>query len=514
MSRENTRKSKQSGTFATAKRDGDTGDTPRNALLLARCPARISQRILPPGNDGLEMRFFIDITDLRRQTRDKYGRIVRKLAEEAGAEDGLAVEILDGAQIVLARPYSDEATPSDWRNKSWKPSMKVAVFQRAIKLIMQYAAGRLLGKAQTEENKDALTWEFVYCVEIIPSLLRARFADFLELESNVSRREKFHFWLREREDSGTLIPTSEKSHALPLALGPGDTLVLAGASWNHVNVDALEQLKRASGCKLVFLVCDLLPIDYPSIVTTKQRAVFKEFLTRIGDVADAVVTPNKTSAIRLEGFFAEGDRRPRCRVAPIAIRGAALTKTPGGPLPGGVEASRLPRPFMLCVSSLRERKHVLWLFALCAKLFLKRPDLPRLVLAGRPDDLGVLRILSNDPAWSEIAVFIENPSDAELRRLYDNARLCLYPSFEGGVGMSIMEAENFNRLCIAAQEPSLMEAGGARTLYLPRDEALWADAICLLLDDDNPHGAGVTAPSPNLLAQIRLGVEPMLPVNR
>ena len=325
----------------------------------------------------------------------------------------------------------------------------------------------------------------------------------MKLESNVSRREKFHFWLREREDSGRLVPNREERPALPVALVPGDALVLAGASWSHVNVDALEQLKRASGCKLVFLVCDVLPIDYPSIVTTRQRAVFKEFLTKIGDVADAVVTPNKVTANRLEGFFAEGGRRSRCHVVPIAIRGAALTKTPGEPLLRGGEAGRLPRPFMVCVSSLRERKHVLWLFALCAKLFLKRPDLPKLVVAGRADDLGVLRILSNDPAWSEIAVFIENPSDAELRRLYDNARLCLYPSFEGGVGMSIMEADNFDRPCIAARAPSLMEAGGARTLYLPRDEELWADAICRLLDDDNPHDASVTVPSQDLLAQIR-----------
>ena len=454
------------------------------------------------------MRFLIDVTDLRRQTHDKYDRIVRKLANEAGAGDGLAVEILDGGRIVSARPYGGEATPSDWRSKSWKPSTNISILRRAVKLMARYTAWRLLGKTPTDESKEALTWEFAYCVEIIPPSLRARFADFLEVESNVSRREKFHFWLRERENSGRPVLNREERRALPVALGPGDALVLAGASWSHANVDALEQLKRAFGCKLVFLVCDLLPIDYPSIVTTRQRAVFKDFLIKIGDVADAVVTPNKVTAKRLEGFLAEGGRRSRCQIASIAIRGAALTKTPGEPPSRGGEAGRSPRRFMLCVSSLRERKHVLWLFVLCAKLFLKRPDLPKLVLAGRADDLGVLRILSNDPAWSKIAVFIENPDDAELRQLYENARLCLYPSFEGGVGMSIMEADNFDRPCIAARAPSLIEAGGARTLYLPRDEELWADAICRLLDDDNPHDASVTAPPQDLLAQIRVGVEP------
>ena len=456
------------------------------------------------------MRFLIDVTDLRRQTHDKYDRIVRKLANEAGAGDGLAVEILDGGRIVLARPYGDGATPGDWRSKSWKPTTNISMLRRAVKLMVRYTAWRLFGITPTDQSKEALTWEFAYCVEIIPPPLRAWFADFLEVESNVSRREKFHFWLREREDSGRSVPKREERRALPVALGPGDALVLAGASWSHANVDALEQLKRAFGCKLVFLVCDLLPIDYPSIVTTRQRAVFKDFLIKIGEVADAVVTPNKVTAKRLEGFLAEGGRRSRCQIASIAIRGAALTKTPGEPPSSGGEAGRSPRRFMLCVSSLRERKHVLWLFALCAKLFLKRPDLPKLVLAGRADDLAVLRILSNDPAWSEIAVFIENPDDAELRRLYYNARLCLYPSFEGGVGMSIMEADNFDRPCIAARAPSLMEAGGARTLYLPRDEELWADAICRLLDDDNPHDANVTAPSQDLLAQIRVGVEPTL----
>ncbi|MGA8171869.1 MAG: glycosyltransferase [Methylocystis sp.] len=459
------------------------------------------------------MRFLIDVTDLRRQTHDKYDRIVRKLANEAGAADGLAVEILDGGEIVSARPYSGEATPSDWRSKSWKSSTNIPVLRRAVTLMARYAAWRLLGKTPTDESKEALAWEFAYCVERIPPSLRAGFADFLEIESNVARREKFHFWLREREDSGRLVLNREKRPALPLALGPADALVFAGASWSHVKVDALEQLKRDSGCKLVFLVCDLLPIDYPSIVTTRQRAVFKDFLIRIGDVADAIVTPNKAAAERLESFLAEDGRRSRCRIASIAIRGAALARTPDESRSRGSAAGRSPRGFMLCVSSLRERKHVLWLFALCAKLSLIRPELPKLVVAGRPDDLGVLRVLSNDPAWSKIAVFIENPDDAELRQLYDNARLCLYPSFEGGTGMSIMEAENFDRPCIAARAPSLMEAGGPRTLYLPRDEELWADAICRMLDDDSPHDASATAPSRDLLAQIRVGVEPTFAFN-
>ena len=111
-----------------------------------------------------------------------------------------------------------------------------------------------------------------------------------------------------------------------MALGPGDALVLAGASWSHANVDALEQLKRAFGCKLVFLVCDLLPIDYPSIVTTRQRAVFKDFLIKIGDVADAIVTPNKVTAKRLEGFLAEGGRRSRCQIAPMRQEGPRLPR--------------------------------------------------------------------------------------------------------------------------------------------------------------------------------------------
>ena len=312
----------------------------------------------------------------------------------------------------------------------------------------------------------------------------------------------FHHWLSER-GAGFPQAAERDDPSEPLhELSERDTLVLAGASWGHVEMDALKVRKNATGFKLVCLIYDLLPIDYPSIVTVRQYIEYKIFLMGVGLNADLILTANGFSAARIKEFFKSVGVDVGQRVACLPVSGAAL-RSRNGKLSKRMEDLGLHRrPFILCQSALRERKHVLWLYALCAKLYGTREGFPLLVIAGRADDLRVLRILVEAPTWGETGVFIEIPMDDELVWLYEHARLCLYPSFEGGLGMSVMEAVDYGRPCIAADAPSLVEASRGLAVHLPRDETLWADAICRALDEGSRAVAG---PVPVEVAQLGKG---------
>jgi glycosyltransferase involved in cell wall biosynthesis len=295
-----------------------------------------------------------------------------------------------------------------------------------------------------------------------------------------------------------------------LSLGPSDVLILAGASWRH-DASALAKSKNACGFKLVCLIYDLLPIDYPSLVTVRQRELYKKFLCDIGGAADLIVTPNLVTASQLKSFLSEKCISPG-PIASISVSGAGLSQEPGEPGPR-LHALGLPeKKFMLCVSALRERKHILWLYALCARLHQDQPGFPLLVIAGSAACVNILRILSDDPAWGRAGVFIEDPADAELAWLYQNAQICLQPAFEGGLGMTVIEAINYGRHCIAADAPSLVDSGGGFAEHLPRDEALWTNAIRRILDIEaglNPANTSHLPPasSPGILAQIRTLLE-------
>ncbi len=75
-------------------------------------------------------------------------------------------------------------------------------------------------------------------------------------------------------------------------------------------------------------------------------------------------------------------------------------------------------------------------------------------------------------------------SDGVLRALYRNARLVLVPSLGEGFGLVAAEAMACGAPVLASSAAALPETtGGAAPLLDPRDAALWAQTIRLMLDE-------------------------------
>jgi glycosyltransferase involved in cell wall biosynthesis len=453
------------------------------------------------------MRFLIDVTDLRSPLRNKYARVLEKLLSEIATGEGLAVEIARGGHEIMAREPPDEKSGDVWSAIPGSNSLKPAVWGRAAKLMLFFFCAKFGSLFLSQNLRNGLVWNFAYSIELFSHVWRRRIAHFLELDLDAKRLSLVYFWLAERGfDLGNCLLARAQNYdpSRTISIGKGDILVLAGTSWRH-DIAALEKTKAGVGFRLVCLVYDLLPIDYPSFVSVRQRDQYQKFLYDLGRAADLIVTPNKTTASRLEVFLSDKGIN-QIAISPISISSAALA-IGSGEITGRLYKSGLAgRKFMLCVADLRERKYILWLYVLCAKLGGDRPRFPMLVFAGHMVDAEIFGILSDDPSWGKVGIFVDSPSDTELSWLYDNAELYLQPSFEGGAGMAVMEAVRYGRRCIAADAPSLVEASGGQAEHLPNDEKLWMDAILRALDakdgSDAVELSRRTMPSsPNILSQ-------------
>lgn len=453
------------------------------------------------------MRFLIDITDLRSPVSNKYRRVVRALSAEIETGGGVAIEIADGGQCIVSAHAPNEIVESLW----WHvlPCSRfggLTCWGRAIKLLAFYFGSNFVGKALTYQRKTELAWNLAYSFEIFTPSWRKCLAEFLEVDSNPTRNLNFFHWLGERGFiTNRTFESRNRGVTEPVAIEEGDILVLAGTSWRY-DIEALHKFKKVRGLRLVCLIYDLLPIDYPSLVTVRQRQQYTAFLCGVGRIADVIITPNHFTASRLKTFLEKKDicsaLIETVSLSPVSLMGR------GGISKRLLDLGLPDKKFMLCVGPLRQRKHILWLYALCATLRLHQSDLPLLVFAGPIADLTIIRYLAGDPAWGDAGVFIETPDDAELSWLYQNACLCLQPSFEGGLNMAVMEAINYGRTCIAADTPSAVEASAGRAMHLPYDEAIWASAIQRQLrsgDSLRTVGASlIPGPTtPSLLSQIR-----------
>lgn len=461
------------------------------------------------------MRFLIDITDLRiplHFSHTKYTRVLRALATEIANGIDLTVEISKDVTIT-STTIPQESPGSLWSTAIRPPRTSCwdGLGQKLLVLAC-YFGTRFTGRRLSKKLKDDLAWNLAYAFELFSAKWQERLVRFLDVDFEPSRREFFHYWLEERGLS--LSATSffnTNSAGRAISINCEDILILAGTSW-RLDFSALEKSKKKLGFRLVCLIYDLIPVDYPSVVTAPHREQYTKFLCDVGRVVDLIVTPTESVAFRLNSFLAEKGVHHGA-VAAISLGSASLARNPGNLSPRLVGLGLTNLKFMLCVSPLLERKHVLWLCALCTKLRQDGPDFPLLIIAGRATDPKIFRILSKELAATGVGVFIEDPLDEELSWLYQNARLCLQPSFEGGLGTAITEAVKYGRHCIAADVQSLIVASKEAAEHLPRDEALWGDAIRRALQrEENSNAAqgdslSALISSPGILSQIAALIE-------
>lgn len=232
----------------------------------------------------------------------------------------------------------------------------------------------------------------------------------------------------------------------------------------------------------VITVHDLAFRLFPEILDHAARRFYGQIDQAVRS-ADAIIADSHATARDMSDLL---DVPPeRINVIHLAADIEPLNVAPGDTRTiGGVTWTA--DQFITFVSTLEPRKNVPTLLRTMRVLLDRQPHTPyRLALAGRRGwlDDEIFRLL-RDERLGEAVIWIEQPSDEEVRWLLSACRIYVNPSLYEGFGLPALEALACGAPTLVANTSSLPEVvGDAALLVPPTDVAAWADMIERLWHD-------------------------------
>lgn len=293
--------------------------------------------------------------------------------------------------------------------------------------------------------------------------------------------------------AAAIRPPSRELRAIPdagLAGGPapGDVFLVLGAPWSVPGSAALLQRLRERGVRTALLIHDVIPVRRPEWLPHARVAAFRAWLEES--------LPHCHTVLTISQFTAD-DVRDYARERGIPMT-AAIRPVPAGasaPAPLDARPAGFPRPdsYVLYVSTLEARKnHALavrvWhmLMAEVRAGTRAAESVPLLVFAGRVG-MGVADLLQqlDNSRWLNGRVrLFRDPTDAEVRALYEGCRFTFMPSLYEGWGLPVQESLLLGKPCLAASGTALPESGGSLCRYFDPEELAEAHAALTSLVDE------------------------------
>jgi glycosyltransferase involved in cell wall biosynthesis len=441
---------------------------------------------------------FTDISTtmhLRFRAPCKFSRVERGLARCFERDGGRTVrfDISRGEFVAAELPDFDVNASfiedvTDWNFSTERPnfSQRFALILFHLKSAGITALPLFRTPVKQSGLAHGLAWHLAQLFTFIPYERRLALARQIGIFSNYDLRTNFEWWLKERGYKTQFGWEEQRGFDPPkVEFTAGDVLVLAGASWCHIDFPALARLKQRGGLKIVGLIYDLLPIDNPALVTVDQRNRYIDYVRSMAKTCDVLITPSREIANAVIDFFGRNVATNTSRIVPISLCPGITISASTVPSARITELRLHERSFVLAVSSIRIRKGQLWAFGLWKKVWSRfGARAPVLIFAGEvPEPAASKCFFDEDLLWEAAVNLLRGPSDEELAWLYKNALFTLYPSIEGGLGMPIMEALSYGKYCLCGDAPSLKEAGQGITFNAGLDNAQWLREILRLIEE-------------------------------
>jgi glycosyltransferase involved in cell wall biosynthesis len=244
-------------------------------------------------------------------------------------------------------------------------------------------------------------------------------------------------------------------------------LLALGSPWSHPDYAALVAAQRARGLEFALLVYDVIPLRRPEWFDRGLIRIFRAWFDSVFPLCDHIFAISQFTAAEVEFHMRKNGIALPGPVTPIPIgTGFGVAGQIGL---AAERSARLPTPdsYALIVSTIEARKNHMLLFRVWRRMLEELPwdQVPTLVFAGRVgwlvDDL--MQQIANTDNLNGKLVVIENPTDGELRALYEGCRFTLFPSFFEGWGLPVTESLALGKPCLTSNKTSLPEAGGGLT---------------------------------------------------
>ncbi len=231
---------------------------------------------------------------------------------------------------------------------------------------------------------------------------------------------------------------------------------------------SIARLLQHTGARLVPLVHDLIPLDWPEYVATAETVRHHRRMRTIRKHASAVIANSAATAAVLRPLLPSG--------LPLLAAPLGVMPRHAAPLPTALDGT----PFFLCLGTIEPRKNHLMLLHLWRRLTEAPGPVPKLVIVGNRgwDNEQVLDLLDRCARLRPHVVELGRVSDGVVAGLMDQARALLMPSFIEGFGLPVAEALARGTPVLCSDIPAHREIGGSVPDFLdPLDLPCWQRAV-------------------------------------
>jgi len=233
-------------------------------------------------------------------------------------------------------------------------------------------------------------------------------------------------------------------------------------------------LRKRPDIKPVFMIHDLFPIEHPEFFYPSELQRQVRGLNVVAEIAAGVIvyTPAVADALtaHLDGL---GRKTIPMLVQPLPVSPIFHEEREHDELLAA-------QPYFLICGTIEPRKNHLLLLNLWRELGRSLGSLaPKLILAGARgwENENILDMLERCPQIRDHVIEAPGLSTPSLKRLIDNARAVLMPSFAEGYGLPVAEALTAGIPVVASDLPSFRAMGEGITRLDPLDGLGWLAAI-------------------------------------
>ncbi|MBK8335734.1 MAG: glycosyltransferase family 4 protein [Sterolibacteriaceae bacterium] len=242
----------------------------------------------------------------------------------------------------------------------------------------------------------------------------------------------------------------------------------------HSGLDDPGYARRSErrGWKPLFFLHDLIPITHPEYCRAGEAEKHRRRLATMLAAGKGLVVNSRVTRDVLEGYAAQQELMlPPCVVAPLAP--AAL--------PPAAPVSPLGQPYFVILGTIEPRKNHLLLLHLWRNLVQQfGTAAPRLLVIGQRgwECENVIDLLERCEPLRGCVSEHSCCSDGELATYLRHACALLFPSFEEGYGMPLVEALATGVPVLASALPVFREIAGDIPEYIdPLDGSAWRRMI-------------------------------------
>ena len=300
-----------------------------------------------------------------------------------------------------------------------------------------------------------------------------------------SQTERFHRHRRRRIRSLSrfldLVSVTDFSFgASVVGSVPRNSIYLNVAQAGLAMPRIVSWLRHRPDVKSVFMLHDVIPLEHPELVSTREYRRHRTILGRAASHASGLIV--STAAARgavLKALRSRGRASIPMETVPFPVAPVFLEKDEP-------DKELCEHNYFVVCGTIEPRKNHLLLLNVWQELVHRRGErAPRLIVVGSHgrDAVPVLRTLERCRPLRGRVIIAHGLSSPALRRLIAHAKALLMPSFAEGFGLPIIEALAVGTPVIASDIPAHREIARNLAIYRdPTDRQGWFADVCMFAD--------------------------------